>query len=122
MNNLVKYISGLLDLSHRDPFALATAITFLILVAISIGIAVYSYKTLLKMPHFIGRCYGDRNQSTSYSDGMPESDNTNNVLENDMPPKYEDIELQTVFSPTHYSLFNPAGNCEYPPNYADIHE
>ena len=74
------------------------------------------------MSYFIKKCCGDRNQSTAYSEEMPESYNTNSVLETNMPQKYEDVQLQTVFSPTHYSLFNPVGNCEYPPIYADIHE
>ena len=122
MNNLLTYISGLLELSYREPFVLAIAITVLILTAISFGIAIYSYKILLILPYFIERCCGDRNQSTAYSDEIPELHNTNSVLENDMPPKYEDIELQTVFSSTHYSLFNLVGNSEYPPHYSDIHK
>ena len=105
-----------------DPFVLANGITILILVSISFGIAMCSFNVLLNMPYFIKKCCGDRYQSTAYSDEMPQSYNTNCVLEMDMLPKYVDIELQTAFSPMHYSLFNPVGNCEYTPNYADIHE
>ena len=111
-----------MELGYRDPFVLAIGITVLILVAISFGIALHSFCLLLNLPYLIKICCGDRSQSTSYSDEMPESYHSNRVLEMDMPPKYEDIELQTVFSPTHYSLFNPVDNCEYPPNYADIDE
>ena len=84
------------------------------------------------MPNSIRRCYCDRNQSTAYSDELPESHDTNNVLEMDMPPKYEDIELNgyaaqirghlTSNSIFADQLFNPVSNCENPPNYADIRE
>ena len=84
-----------MEYGNSDPFVHAIVITFLILLATLIGILIHSlcYEMRLIMPYFIRRCYGDRNQSTAYSDELPESYDTNNVLEMDMPPKYEDIEL-----------------------------
>ena len=83
-----------MELGNRDPFGLAIGITVLILLAISNGILIHS---------LIERCYGARNQSTAYSEEMPESYDTNSVLQMDMPPKYEDIELQSSSNETIYA-------------------
>ena len=95
----------------------------MILLAISNGILIYS---------LIERCYGARNQSTAYSEKMPESYDTNSVLQMDMPPKYEDIERNGYAANIRGHLtsnsiiadplivIQPVGNCENPPNYAII--
>jgi len=100
-----------------SPFAVAIAITMVILIMISMGIALYS----CNWPYFIELicCY------ECIFDRLPEnrtieSTTASNEIAIDLPPKYEEIELQTVFSPAHFLSFSFNEDQENPPKYSDI--
>ena len=97
-----------------DPFVVATGIAVLMLLLVAVGIALYS----CNWPYFfeLCKCYSGTNVSDTSS---PLSSGENNPQEQQNPPKYEDIELQTI---SHLNRFVSIdlSDSTGPPKYQDI--
>ena len=97
-----------------DPFVVAIGIAVLMLLLIALGIAVYS----CNWPYFfeLCTCSSDKN----VSENAPSSLSNNSATEEQqLPPKYEEIELQNIYHSNRFVSIDLTDDT-YPPKYEDI--